>query len=437
MFTLSPSISAWSTRWLFSTNHKNIGVKAVKRSLSREMATNTKMFYFANFYNTEKYKLEDKWTSFELGFYPRRADDIIFGRTETTNNITTAWAAPKASKIPNFDFSFGHLFKDKDYFIKLHDQQIIAKNLLKEQLAVLRKEIKETDKILASLPANAKQTEQPEIVDVHAGLSEKKAIITSRIDGYAVVDLHAGAKQTDDVAICSTKSGVASWRTKLTDSVQSLWSGKLWSREAPIANDGFSLVELREGRAVMTEEVQLVPKPNNINLVSEGFTFVDVREGRAIITEHVQNVPQEATLARSSQMEPLPDGAHCPSYLEDTNLHFFFVFESTFLSYPLTHVFLLIIALFYQSRLYVFINFYESLYTIITFSLSFIAQIFLCILGNYINLFYAIWFEYTIFTFTGNLKFQKMYLFLPRLERSYVFRSEPHVMVYIGLKTDW
>jgi len=60
------------------------------------------------------------------------------------------------------------------------------------------------------LPANAKQTEQPEIVDVQAALSEKKAIITSRIDGYAVVDLHAGAKQTDDVVICSTKSGVAS-----------------------------------------------------------------------------------------------------------------------------------------------------------------------------------------------------------------------------------
>jgi len=149
--------------------------------------------------------------------------------------------------------------------------------------------------------------------------------------------------------------------------------------------------DVREGRAIITEHVQSVPQDD---ILARGVPFPpyvrDVREGRAIITEHVQNVPQEATLARSSQMEPLPDGAHCPSYLEDTNLHFFFVFESTFLSYPFTHVFLLIIALFSQSRLYVFINFYESLYTIITLSLSFIAQIFLCILGNYINLFYAI-----------------------------------------------
>jgi hypothetical protein len=40
--------------------------------------------------------------------------------------------------------------------------------------------------------------------------------------------LHAGPKQIDDVAVRSTESVAASWRTKLTDSVQSLWAGKLW-----------------------------------------------------------------------------------------------------------------------------------------------------------------------------------------------------------------
>jgi len=108
------------------------------------------------------------------------------------------------------DLSFGHLFKDKDYFIKLHDQQIIAKNLLKEQLAVLRKEMKEIDKILASLPTNPRQAEGPEVLDVQAGLSQKKAIIPSHVDGYAIADLHAGPKQIDDVAVRSTESVAAS-----------------------------------------------------------------------------------------------------------------------------------------------------------------------------------------------------------------------------------
>jgi hypothetical protein len=108
------------------------------------------------------------------------------------------------------DLSFGHLFKDKDYFIKLHDKQIIEKNLLKEQLASLRNNIKETEKILASLPANSKQPEGPEVLDVQAGLRQKKVVITRHVDEYAVVDLHAGPREMDDVALRSTESLVPS-----------------------------------------------------------------------------------------------------------------------------------------------------------------------------------------------------------------------------------
>jgi len=220
----------------------------------------------------------------------------------------------------------------------------------------------------------------------------------------------------------------------------------------------------------MTEKVQLVPKPNNINIVSEGFTRVDIKDGRAIITEHVQSVPQEdilargvpfppylrdvregravvvehvqsvpqeATVPRSSGMEPLPERVYCPSYLEEMNLHFFYYFESTSLSYTFAHVFLLIIALLSQGRFYVFINLYVSLYSIISFSLRFIVQIFLCTLGNYINLFYMIWFEYSMFTFTGNLKFQKTYLFLPQLGKSTIFSTNSNIIIYISLGNDW
>jgi hypothetical protein len=249
----------------------------------------------------------------------------------------------------------------------------------------------------------------------------------------------------DDVALRSTESLASSWRTKLTNSVQSLWSGKFWSGEAPapVTSDGFSLVNVQDGKPVVTDTILAFPKPKSAVIPDEGFSLVNLQGGKAVVTDTVLAVakpvvyPQEATLARSSEMEPLPAGAHWPSYLEDTYLHFFFVFESTFLSYPLTHVFLLIIALVFQGHFSVFTHLCRSLYTIITFSVSFITLIFLCILGSYINLLYVIWFEYTIFTLIGNLKVQKTYLFLPRLGRLYVFKSEPQVMVYIGLKTDW
>jgi hypothetical protein len=196
--------------------------------------------------------------------------------------------------------------------------------------------------------------------------------------------------------------------------------------------------DVREGKAIITEHVQSVPQED---ILSRGVPFPayvrDVREGKAIITEHVQSVPQEATLARSSEMEPLPERVYCPSYLEEMNLHFFYYFESTLLSYTFAHVFLLIIALLSQRRFYVFINLYRSLYAIISFSLSFIAQIFLCTLGNYINLFYMIWFEYSMFTFTGNLKFQKTYLFLPQLGKSTIFITNSNIIIYISLGNDW
>ena len=130
----------------------------------------------------------------------------MIGRTLIIDDIThlpiskTYWAFLKPFKIPNFDLSFGHLFKDKDYFLKLQEKQIIEKNLLKEQLAALRNNMKNTDKILASLPANPKQTEGLEGLDIQAGLRQKKALITSHVDEYAVVDLHAGPREMDDAA---------------------------------------------------------------------------------------------------------------------------------------------------------------------------------------------------------------------------------------------
>jgi hypothetical protein len=97
----------------------------------------------------------------------------------------------------------------------------------------MREKIKETDKILAGLPANPRQAEVQEVLDVQAGSKQKKAVITSHVDGYAVVDvradlkqnkavitshvdgygvvdLHPGARQTDDAALRTTESVVSS-----------------------------------------------------------------------------------------------------------------------------------------------------------------------------------------------------------------------------------